>query len=47
MLEYFPEPEEREVVIEVVIECDLCEKPLYQRDAFYKDCIEDAESEVE
>lgn len=51
MLEYFPEPEEREVVIE----CDLCEKPLYQRDTFYKllgkyickECIDDAESEVE
>jgi formylmethanofuran dehydrogenase subunit E len=51
MLEYFPEPEERKVVIE----CDLCEKPLFAGDTVYKlmdkyickDCIDFAESEVE
>ena len=51
MIEYFPEPEERKVIIE----CDLCEKPLFVGDTVYKltdryickECIEDAESEVE
>lgn len=51
MLEYFPEPEEREQVTE----CDLCQQPLFHGDTVYKlmnkyickECVEDAESEVE
>lgn len=51
MLEYFPEPEERKIIVE----CAVCEKPLFVGDTVYKlmnmyickDCIENAESEVE
>lgn len=51
MLEYFPEPEERTAVTE----CDLCQQPLFKGDTVYKltnkyickECIEEAESEVE
>jgi formylmethanofuran dehydrogenase subunit E len=51
MLEYFPEPKERDPIVE----CDLCEKPLFKGDTVYKilnkyickECIGDAESEVE
>ncbi len=51
MVEYFPEPEEQEIVIE----CDLYQWPLFHGDTVYelmnkyicKECVEDAESEVE
>ena len=51
LIEYFPEPEEREQVTE----CDLCQRPLFHGDTVYKlmnkyickECVEDAESEVE
>ena len=51
MLEYFPEPEERKIIVE----CAVCEKPLFVGDTVYKlngkyickDCIEDAEKTIE
>lgn len=51
LIEYFPEPEERTVIVE----CDICGEPLFEGDTVYKilgkyiceDCIESAEKTIE
>jgi len=51
MLEYFPEPEERKIIVE----CGICEKPLFQGDTVYKflhrwiceDCVNGAKETIE